>query len=322
MNQSNVHLLNLPNEILLIILKKLNSIDVLYSLLGINSDRLNILAQEKVFTNTLNFVSALIDDNRAANWPQKLGHLSIIGSSMSHYPALALHDVPTTTLSSSILTKLCITTNGFDDCLCLLEGRLKPLATLVVITYGIDADSTIVQNMNDLPNLKCFSLTCDFIDAYDAQIVPLLRHMSYLEELTLYLCIENRDTFVDGTHVHNEILSHMPQLHSFVFYIRTDNDTIDSMRKLSNDDILQAFKNFKNQKMVCMTYYPAFIDHHCDGAKLEFDDNQSDTIIDFPHLISLTTYLPCLTKLIACDDQLVTVTESFTADATRLNYAE
>ncbi|CAF4527076.1 unnamed protein product, partial [Rotaria magnacalcarata] len=73
--------------------------------------------------------------------------------------------------------------------------------------------------------------------------------MSYLEELTLYLCIENRDTFVDGTHVHNEILSHMPQLHSVVFYIRTDNDTIDSMRKLSNDDILQAFKNFKNQKM-------------------------------------------------------------------------
>ncbi|CAF5207872.1 unnamed protein product, partial [Rotaria magnacalcarata] len=127
-----------------------------------------------------------------------LTHLSIVGLSMSHYPALTLHDVPPTTFSSSILTKLCITTNVFDDCLRLLNGRLKQLTTLVVITYGIYAGSTIVQNMKDLPNLKCFSLTCDFIDACDAQIVPLLRHMSYLEEFTVYLSIENRDTFVDG----------------------------------------------------------------------------------------------------------------------------
>jgi hypothetical protein len=57
MNQSNVHLLNLPDEILLIILKKLNNIDVLYSLLDIDNQRLNLLAQEEIFSNTLNFVS-------------------------------------------------------------------------------------------------------------------------------------------------------------------------------------------------------------------------------------------------------------------------
>jgi hypothetical protein len=60
MNRSNVHLLDLPDEILLIILKKLNNIDVLYSLLDINNGRLNILAQENTFTNILKFVS--IDD--------------------------------------------------------------------------------------------------------------------------------------------------------------------------------------------------------------------------------------------------------------------
>ncbi|CAF2029925.1 unnamed protein product [Rotaria magnacalcarata] len=183
------------------------------------------------------------EDNIKTSWE------SIVGSSMSHYPVLALHDVPPTTFSSSILTKLCITTNVFDDCLRLLNGRLKQLTTLVVITYDIN---------NDLPNLKCFSLTCDFIDACDAQIVPLLRHMSYLEELTVYLSIENRDTFVDGTHLHNEILIHMPQLHSFVFYIRTDIGTTDSMRKLSNNDIQQTLKKIKNQKVGCMTYYPTF----------------------------------------------------------------
>ncbi|CAF4112063.1 unnamed protein product, partial [Rotaria magnacalcarata] len=56
MNRSNVHLLNLPNEILLTILRKLNNIDVLYSLLDINNGRLDIIAQEKTFANILNFV--------------------------------------------------------------------------------------------------------------------------------------------------------------------------------------------------------------------------------------------------------------------------
>ena len=61
MNRSNVHLLDLPDEILLMILKKLNNVDVLYSLLDINNGRLNILAQQNTFTNILKFVS--IDDN-------------------------------------------------------------------------------------------------------------------------------------------------------------------------------------------------------------------------------------------------------------------
>jgi hypothetical protein len=61
MNRSNVHLLDLPDEILLIILNKLNNIDVLYSLLDINNERLNLLVQENTFTNILKFVS--INDN-------------------------------------------------------------------------------------------------------------------------------------------------------------------------------------------------------------------------------------------------------------------
>jgi hypothetical protein len=61
MSRSNVNLLDLPNEILLIILRKLNNVDVLYSLLDINYGRLDMLVQEKTFSNTLNFIS--IDDN-------------------------------------------------------------------------------------------------------------------------------------------------------------------------------------------------------------------------------------------------------------------
>ncbi len=65
MNRSDVHLLQLPDEILLIILKKLNNIDVLYSLLNINNERLRILAQEKTFSNILNFGS--IDNNSSVD---------------------------------------------------------------------------------------------------------------------------------------------------------------------------------------------------------------------------------------------------------------
>jgi hypothetical protein len=56
MYRSDVRFLDLPNEILFIILKKLDNTDVLYSLLGVDNQRLDMVIQEKTFTNTLNFV--------------------------------------------------------------------------------------------------------------------------------------------------------------------------------------------------------------------------------------------------------------------------
>ncbi|CAF0769087.1 unnamed protein product [Adineta steineri] len=57
MNQSDIHLLDLPDELLLAILKKLSNIDVLYSLLDVDNNRLAIIAQDKIFTNTINLTS-------------------------------------------------------------------------------------------------------------------------------------------------------------------------------------------------------------------------------------------------------------------------
>lgn len=58
MNRSNVHLLDLPNEILFIIFKKLDNVDVLYSFFNINNERLDNIIREQTFSNTLNFVSS------------------------------------------------------------------------------------------------------------------------------------------------------------------------------------------------------------------------------------------------------------------------
>jgi hypothetical protein len=59
MNQSHVHLLDLPNEMLFNILKKLDNVDILYSLFGINNKRLDSIIREEIFCNSLNFTSSV-----------------------------------------------------------------------------------------------------------------------------------------------------------------------------------------------------------------------------------------------------------------------
>ena len=64
MNRHSIRLLDLPNEILFLILRKLNNVDVLNSLLGINNQQLETVAQQEIFTNILDFVcvSRLTDE--------------------------------------------------------------------------------------------------------------------------------------------------------------------------------------------------------------------------------------------------------------------
>ena len=63
MNQSHISLLDLPYEILVIILKKLDNIDALYSLLGIDNHRLNMIVRGNMFTKNINFVLPTSTDN-------------------------------------------------------------------------------------------------------------------------------------------------------------------------------------------------------------------------------------------------------------------
>ena len=58
-----MNLLDLPDEILLSIFKKLDNMDVLYSMFDVDRQRLNNLLQENIFTNTLNFISTTTDDS-------------------------------------------------------------------------------------------------------------------------------------------------------------------------------------------------------------------------------------------------------------------
>ena len=346
----NVELLDLPDELLLIILKKLDNIDVLYSLVDINNNRLDVLAQDKLFTSNLNLVltdekifdricidilpridhsvkrlilesssikrvllagnyfnltnlklfkfgqnialqyfknellfshifkqqitdlTLIYNDNdgiitslkdytlniyaHILTFFKNLQHLSIQGSSIAAYPGLSLCDLPLTTFSSSILTKLCINVSTFDDCLYLLDGRLNQLNTFIVRIYDIDAPSVIIHNEVNLFNLKCFSLTChSHICTYDNRVLPLLHRMLNLQELTLCLTVRNRNSLIDGTHLRNEILIHMPFLHTFTFDIRTWNVIDNLVQPLSNNDIQRTFTDIGYRNVKCSVWY-------------------------------------------------------------------
>ncbi|CAM4778704.1 unnamed protein product [Rotaria magnacalcarata] len=184
---------------------------------------------------------------------ENLTHLSIVeSSSITEYPPLSICDLPSTTFFSSTLKKLCINVESINDCFHLLDGRLQQLTTLIVQIGFIDNDSPIVHNTNDLPNLKCFSLICyEQTDAYDSQVIPILRRMTYLEKLTLYIRIHNRFTFVDGTNIHKNILIYMPRLHTFSFYIDTEILFNDSVHHLFDNDIQQTFTNIGYNQIAC-----------------------------------------------------------------------
>jgi hypothetical protein len=67
--------------------------------------------------------------------------------------------------------------------------------------------------------------------------------MSNLEELTLYLSIVRiESTYIDGTHLYDKILIHMPQLNKFRFSINTlvFNEDI-RINHSSNNDIQHSF---------------------------------------------------------------------------------
>ncbi|CAF3301082.1 unnamed protein product, partial [Rotaria sp. Silwood2] len=149
---------------------------------------------------------------------------------------------------------------------------------------------------NDLPNLKCFSLKYVCVtEQYDRKILPLLRRMSNLEELTLYIMIQNRIKFLDGTQINNQILVHMPRLYKFIFYISTEILQHNLVPYLSIDDIQQTFTNIGYHQVACiLTCYSDSVGCHVFSLPFVFDSlryigNAFPSIV-FSHVTNLGVY--------------------------------
>ncbi|CAF1277710.1 unnamed protein product [Rotaria sordida] len=345
-NKNNLNILNLPDELLLIIFNKLNTIDTFYSLVNVNKrfDRLvlnslhirnldttrmviksyydrtfsidnNVLSKicEKILPRIHHQLNELIVEQNSlknilftVNYPQldslslvnfqkeilfqyltdnsilhnlltqQIQHLNIdvsydpkskgseILSSIfalilstcqrlidlnfcqlfyDRKSPIRIYKFQSTSCTSSTLTKLKVSVANFDDCLYILDGRLKHLSALIIHVKKISL-SFSNKNKKKLPELKYFSLTStEPTTHYDDQIIPLLRRMINLKELTLFfLVLKSYSTYIDGIQLHDQILIYMPQLNKFIFSINTTvingGSTIDLP---SNEDIQCSF---------------------------------------------------------------------------------
>lgn len=93
---------------------------------------------------------------------------------------------------------------------------------------------------------------------YDSHILPLICQMTCLEELALHLVVQERSTFIDGTHLRDKMLIHLVQLRIFNFNIATHTESMsDEMHMQSNHDICRTFLNWKYGSVTCyISHYP------------------------------------------------------------------
>lgn len=110
--------------------------------------------------------------------------------------------------------------------------------------------------------------------------------MSYLEELILYIRIFRGSPFISGTHLDNEILIHMPRLHTFAFCFTSINDIVDSTIRVSNSDIERTFTNLQHRPVACMVDYFASIKMICRVFTLPFKfDRLEDITNNIPNIV-------------------------------------
>ncbi|CAF1518188.1 unnamed protein product [Adineta steineri] len=145
----------------------------------------------------------------------------------------------------------------FENCLYLLDGRFNQLHTLIVDLANVHRPYKIL-NQGDLPNLKCFSFSHHLgTSLYNELILPLLYRMSNLEQLSLYLRISFRQTFIDGNDLKQNILNRMSRLNQFTFYICSSMIIHNQMILPSTEDIQRTFIHFPINPIVSyVDYFP------------------------------------------------------------------
>ncbi|UJR12382.1 hypothetical protein I4U23_016559 [Adineta vaga] len=167
-------------------------------------------------------------------------------------------DLPSSKFSSSTLLTLNIKAYNFNDCLCILDGRFNNLQSLVIDLMVISHLFEQVDNQRNIPNLKYFNLSCfSKTWEYKSLVVPLIRRMSNLEKLGLYItasCVG----FIDGNSLKEDILHHLTKVKYFDFdiysliFIKNNQ-----MNFSSKEDVQQTFTDFSCEKVIsCLDYFP------------------------------------------------------------------
>ncbi|CAF3627527.1 unnamed protein product [Adineta steineri] len=260
MNCRTAHLLDLSDEILLIILKKLESVDVLYSLLNVNN-RLDQMARSINNTKFLNFSMNNVQLNRFCCEILPQIHHNIVSLTLDIFSMeriLLACEYPNLTVI--------VLTNFLPDILLQYLTDESPISRLFQqqirhLTVKSENEMFTSRSFTDkiLSNVKEFSLTSYVCtNAYDCRILPLLRRMPNLETLTLDLYIIGRP-IIDGLHLNEKLLIDMKYLNKFIFHICTILITSETNYFLTTNDIKNTFLKWKYSPVNCC------IDHFSDG---------------------------------------------------------
>ena len=102
--------------------------------------------------------------------------------------------------------------------------------------------------------MRIFSIGSDDARGYDQQVLPLIRRMPNLKELTLGLTV-TRMTFIDGVHLNTEILTRLSKLTKFIFHIYTTMPLIYPHDDRSTDDVQKTFDHWKYGRVNCHVDY-------------------------------------------------------------------
>ncbi|CAF1450628.1 unnamed protein product [Rotaria sp. Silwood1] len=185
---------------------------------------------------------------------------------------------------SSTLLHLHVIVDTFEDCLYLLDGRFNQLHTFDVTIYFKNVSvSPLINNKNNLPNLKCFRLTHKSMLVYKTFLIPLLRRMPNLEELGLYF-VNPIGPIIDGINLKENIFNYMPKLKKFEFDIHSLIRFNNQFNLPSNEDIQNTFKNVKsNQIISCIDYFPKIHEFQCHIYSYPYTLNYYESITNnFP----------------------------------------
>ncbi|CAF3287223.1 unnamed protein product [Rotaria sp. Silwood2] len=199
MNYPQLHSLSLVNFKQKILLQHLTGDTILCHLLTNQITHLNV--------EIIGDITRDLSDENESNMFELILSLGkcLIDLTFSQWFLNRAFEIPTlnitsTSCVSSTLTKLNIEVNTFDNCLYLLDGRLQCLSTFIINIFEIFDSSAYIDNTKKLPKLKCFSLiSACYTQFYDNGVVSLLRRMSNMKELTLFLSAERiESTYIDG----------------------------------------------------------------------------------------------------------------------------
>ncbi|CAF1199811.1 unnamed protein product [Rotaria sordida] len=268
MEDSSIELNELPDEILIIILKKLFNTEVLYSLIDVNK-RLNSIVHDPIFTSHLILMRCFSDDSIyplpdsildrfcsqiLSSIHHKIKWLNLESSSMkrillaTNYPnlyGLGLYNIEAETALSLFIDESCLTSIN--------KSKISSLVIDVTKYKKISSSKDVIEK---LPNLRCFSLFCEMpINVYNKLIVPFLQRMSNLEKLCLNLIVRSENTFIDGNELKQNIINHMARLQRFEFYICSSISLRNQIYLQSKEDIQHTFRDFKDDQVISYVDY-------------------------------------------------------------------